>query len=109
MEISDKEKTMIEAGKHRAIIRKEGVKERIGDVIFDINGIIYIIKGKHHWTLRRINSQRGTIDFGCKTAAQFRLMYNMVYGQYFGKSKELYWLITVKKDKVQKTLGVFSR
>jgi len=44
MQITDKERVMLESGKHKAVIRKEEVKQRVGDVAFEIDGIVYIIK-----------------------------------------------------------------
>ena len=106
MEISDKEAGLLDAGKHKAVIRKELVKEQVGDAAFEIKGVVYKVKEKKRWTLRRINSDRGTREFGCKTARHFKVMYEAVYGKYMGKSKELYWLIVLTRDKSQETLEV---
>jgi hypothetical protein len=106
MEISDKEAALLKTGKHKAIIRKDPVKEQVGDVVFEIDGVVYRIKEKKRWTLRRINSDRGTREFGCKSARHFKLMYEAVYGTYVGKSKEVHWLIVLTRDKSQETLEV---
>jgi hypothetical protein len=104
MKISDKEKGLLKAGKHKAVIRKENVKEQVGDVAFEIDGVVYRVGEKKHWTLRRCNSDRGTREFGCKTARHFKLMYEAIYGKYIGNSKDLYWLIVLTRDKSQETL-----
>lgn len=106
MELSSKEAGLLDAGKHKAVIRKDPVKEHVGDAVFEIKGVIYRIKEKKRWTLRRINSDRGTREFGCKTARHFKVMYEALYGKYVGNSKDIYWLIVLTKDKSQETLEV---
>ena len=111
MIINEKEAGLIDAGKLKAVIRKERVKENVGDIAFEAKGVPYMIVEKKHWTLRRINAQRGTRDFSCKSAYHFKIMYQNVYGEkYDGRSKDLYWMILVEGDEKQRTLEeVFIR
>jgi len=111
MEINEKEAGLIDAGKLKAVIRKENVREDVGDIAFEIKGVVYKIVEKKHWTLRRINAQRGTRDFSCKNAWHFKIMFQNVYeSKYDGKSKDLYWMILVEGDEKQRTLEeVFIR
>jgi len=105
MEINEKEAGLIDAGKLKAVVRKERVKENVGDIAFVVKGVPYMIVEKKHWTLRRINAQRGTRDFSCKSAYHFKIMYQNVYEEkYDGRSKDLYWMILVEGDEKQRSL-----
>jgi len=109
MKITDKEKRMITSGKMKAVIRSSNIKENIGEIAFEIDNIAYIIVDKKHWTLRRINAQRGKRDFGTTSSLHFKFMYEVIYGKYDGKSKDLFWLIVVKPNKKQSLLKVIYR
>ena len=111
MIINEKEAALIDAGKLKAVIRKEDIKEHVGDIAFEVRGVPYRVLEKKHWTLRRINAQRGTRDFSCKSAYHFKIMFQNVYGaKYDGRSKDLYWMMRVKGDEKQRTLEeVFIR
>ena len=106
MKITDKEELLIKEGKIHAVMRKEKPDEKVGDIIFEVDGKPYRLLDRKRWKVFRVGAQRSHIDFGCDTIYEFKILITELYDSY-GKIKDTtVYLLIFKADKSQMTLGV---
>lgn len=106
MKISEKEEKLIREGKIHAILRWEKPSEKIGDIVFSIDGQAYKMIEKKRWKVFRCAAQRSHIDFGCRTVYDFKVLIGELYDNYPKIKDDRIYLCIVKAEKGQMTLGV---
>lgn len=106
MELSEKEEKLIREGKIHAILIWKKPSEKIGDIVFSIDGQAYKLIDKKRWKLFRVGAQRSHIDFGCNTVYDFKVLMGYLYGNYPKIKDDTIYLCVIKADKNQQTLGL---
>ena len=106
MELSDKEELLIKEGKLHDIIRWDKPTEKVGDIVFEVDGKPYRLVDKKRWKLFRVAAQRSHIDFSCKSVYDFKLLMGELYKPYPKIKDDTIYLCVIKDEKSQMTLGV---
>lgn len=106
MKLSEKEEQLIKDGKLHAVIRKEKPDEKVGDIIFEVDGTAYKLIDKKRWKVFRCGAQRSHIDWGCETIYDFKVLMGQLYTPYPKMKDDTIYLLIFKADKSQMTLGV---
>lgn len=106
MRLTDKEELMIKDDKIHAVLRWNKPDEKVGDIIFNVDGKPYRLVDKKRWKVFRVGAQRSHIDFGCDDIYSFKTLITYLYKSY-GKIKDsTVYLCIFEVDKSQQTLGV---
>ncbi len=106
MKINEKEELLIKEGKIRAILKWVKPEEKVGDILFTVDGYPYKLVDKKRWKLFRVGAQRSHIDFGCLDIYSFKTLITYLYGSYGNIKDDTVFLLIFKADKKQRTLGV---
>ena len=106
MKITEKEELLIKDGKLHAVIRKVKPEEKVGEIIFEVDGKPYRLSDRKKWKVFRIGAQRSHIDFSCDTIYEFKILITELYESYDKIKDTTVYLLIFKADKSQMTLGV---
>ena len=106
MKISEKEYKLIKEGKIHAVLRWEKPDEKIGDIIFEVDGKPYRLTDEKRWKVFRCAAQRSHIDFGCDSVYDFKVLMGYLYKPYPKIKDSTVYLCIFKADKEQRTLGI---
>ena len=106
MKLSSKEEELILANKLHAVLRWNKHDEKIGDIIFEVEGTAYKLTDKKRWKVFRCAAQRSHVDFGCDTIYDFKVLMGQLYKPYPKIKDDTVYLLIFKADKEQMTLGV---
>ena len=106
MKITEKEELLIKDGKLHAILRWNKEEVKIGDIIFNVNGVPYKLVDKKRWKVFRIGAQRSHIDFSCDTIYEYKTLITELYNSYGKIKDDTVHLLIFKAEKEQRTLGV---
>ena len=106
MKLSEKEELLIKEGKLHAVLRWTKPNEKVGDIVFEVDGKPYRLVDKKRWKLFRVAAQRSHIDFGCRTVYDFKVLIGELYDNYPKIKDDRIYLCIVKAEKGQMTLGV---
>lgn len=98
--LSEEEEKAIAEGKIKAVLRVTNIDSKIGDLLFSVGGVVYVLKDKKHWTEGRCVAQRHS-DWG-SDVFEARRMIRKLYGSY--KFKRQKWLILFSKKENQVSL-----
>ena len=104
MKISDKEEEALLSGRIKAIISAEKPKYKEGDMI-RVGEEIFRVTLIKKWSVARIAAQRSNIDFNRRSVSSFRALYSYIYGSYYKDKDKIVWLIGLRKEKKQKSIG----
>jgi len=106
MKISDKEAKLIASGKLNAVIRWEAPLEKVCDILFDVEGVVYKLKDKKKWSLHRCVSKKTSTAFGCDSLTNAKATITFLYGEYSRIKDDVVYLVMIEKEKQQRTLAV---
>ena len=106
MKITEKEELLIKEGKIHAILKWEKPTEKIGDILFTVDGHPYKLVDNKRWKVFRCAAQRSHIDFGCESVYDFKTLITYIYKSYVKVKGDTVYLCIFKADKSQQTLGV---
>ena len=106
MKISEKEELLVRDGKLHAILRWEKQEVKIGDILFELDGITYKLTARKRWKVFRCGAERSHIDFSCDTIYDYKTLITHLYGSYGKVKDDTIYLMIFKADKSQQTLGL---
>ena len=80
--------------------------EKVGDIIFEVDGTAYKLIDKKRWKVFRCGAQRSHVDFGCDSVYDFKVLMGDLYKPYPKIKDDTVHLLIFKVEKAQQTLGV---